>query len=550
MKKKVEALLRHELEELAAKGILPAEDNVAVSIPQNKDFGDFSTNVSMIMASKAKKNPREIAVTIVEAIKEHDLFATVEIAGPGFINFALKPSMWAAVLADIVRQREAYGRSDFGGGKKVQVEFVSANPTGPLHVGHGRGAAVGDSLVRLLDAAGFDVQAEYYINDVGNQMNTLGRSVLTRYKQLLGQDVAFPEEGYQGDYIKDLAAAMQERHADGLLDLPEDQAIATCREYAAATILDGIRADLELFSVNFDNWFSEGSLYRDNKVETTLSALREKDMIYEEGGALWFKSSAYGDEKDRVVKKQDGSLTYFAPDIAYHKDKLDRGFAQVIDIWGADHHGYVPRMSAAIQSLGAGKDSFHALLIQMVSLVREGTPVYMSTRAGEFITLREILDEVGKDAARYFFLMRKCDSQLTFDLELAKKKTEENPVFYIQYAHARICSILRNAAAEGLKPELDDARLTVLESEDDQELIKLLATYPDLLEAAAAALEPHRISFYLLELATVFHRFYNKNRVISDDRDLSVARLILMDAVRQVIANALGIMGISAPERM
>ena len=502
-------------------------------------------------AKKAKKSPREVAGIIKQAIEAHsELIEKVEVAGPGFINLFIKPVRWAGLLQEITTLRQDYGKSSYGAKKKVQVEFVSANPTGPLHIGHGRGAAVGDTLVRILDAAGFDVAAEYYINDIGNQMNNLGLSVLARYKEIHGKDSLFPESGYKGDYIKDIAQEMIKIHGDALLDKDHDEAVKVCREYAAQVILEGIKEDLGLFNVHFHKWFSESSLYHDHKVEDALEYLKEKDLSYEADGALWFKTSHFGDEKDRVLKKQDGSLTYFAPDIAYHKDKLDRGFAQVIDIWGADHHGYVPRMKAAITALGATEDCFHALLIQLVSLVRDHKPVSMSTRSGEFVTLREIINEVGKDVARYFFMMRKCDAQLVFDLDLAKKKSDENPVYYIQYAHARICSIIRNAAEQGFAPTLEGANLELLVGGDDLDLIKVLAGYPDIVVSAASDLEPHRIAFYLLDLATAFHRFYNRNRVITEDVPLTSARLVLIDAVRQVIANALALMGIDAPESM
>jgi len=549
MKKRVEALLRQVIDELVSQGQLPAIDSVGLSLPVNRDFGDYTTNVAMIAASKFKRNPRELAGVIKEALEANAIFAAVEVAGPGFINLKLKPEMWTTVLAEIHEHKASFGQSDFGQNQKVQVEFVSANPTGPLHVGHGRGAAVGDTLARILKAAGFDVQREYYINDVGNQMNTLGRSVLLRMRQLDGQTIEFPTDAYQGDYIKDLAAELKDQNP-AILAMAEDEAVAVCRKYAGDAILSGIDADLKQFNVSFDHWFSEGSLYVDDKVAKTIDYLNGRDQLFEEDGALWFKTTAYGDDKDRVLRKQDGALTYFTPDIAYHKDKLDRGFMKIIDIWGADHHGYVPRMTAAIQALGAEKERFQALLIQLVSLVRDGEPVSMSTRSGEFVTLKDVVDEVGKDAARYFFMMRKCDAQLVFDLELAKKKSDENPVFYIQYAHARICSIIRNAAEQGLSVTDGLKHLNRLDGEDDQNLIKLMAGFPDMVAGSARDLEPHRVSFYVQELATAFHSFYNKNRVISDDRELSSARLALVDAVRQVIANALDLMGISAPEKM
>jgi arginyl-tRNA synthetase len=553
MKEKVENLVKFSVGELAENGILPGlpVDSVSITIPSNKEFGDYTTNIAMMSASKVKKPPREIAARIKQSLESRgDIFEKIEIAGPGFINLYLNPSMWVNELKDIVSRRQDYGKSTFGAGAKVQVEFVSANPTGPLHIGHGRGAAVGDTLARILAAAGFTVEAEYYINDIGNQMNILGLSVLMRYRELHGLTITFPEKGYQGDYIKDLARDMQKIHGDALLAKGDDEAIRICREYASEAILKGIQEDLDLFNVHFDQWFSESSLYRDNKVQNALSYLAGKDLSYEEDGALWFRTSKFGDEKDRVLRKQDTSLTYFAPDIAYHKDKLDRGFQKVIDIWGADHHGYVPRMKAAIVALGAPEDCFHALLIQLVSLVRDGKPVSMSTRSGEFVTLREIVDEVGKDVARYFFLMRRCDSQLVFDIDLAKKKSDENPVYYIQYAHARICSIMKNAAEQGFSAEPSATDLGLLSTGDDLELIKNLASYPDVVVSAAADLEPHRIAFYLLDLATAFHRFYNRNRVISENGSLTMARLVLVDAVRQVLKNALALMGIDAPESM
>ena len=553
MKETVAALVNKTIADLMEQRSLPPDSrsDFGVSVPANKQFGDFATNAAMILAAAAKRPPREVALIIAAALKAHaETFERVEIAGPGFINLCIHPRRWVGVLTEILKQKGAYGNGTFGAGKKVQIEFVSANPTGPLHVGHGRGAAVGDTLARILKAAGFDVQREYYINDTGNQMNMLGLSVLCRYRELFGLSADFPENGYKGEYIRDIAQELRALHGDSLLELPQEDALARCRAYAGETILAGIRDDLAAFNVSFDHWFNESRLYQENKLEETLGRLKNQDLIYDHEGALWFRSSRFGDEKDRVIRKQDGSLTYFAPDIAYHQDKLERGFAWIIDIWGADHHGYVARMRAAFKALGAPDDCFHALLIQLVALVRGGEPVQMSTRSGEFVTLKEILDEVGKDAARYFFMMRRCDSHLVFDLELAKKKGEENPVYYIQYAHARICSILRKAAEQALVPDPDGADPSLLDQGDDLDMVKLLASFPDTVLSAAADLEPHRIAFYLLDLATAFHRFYNKNKVISDDYALTRARLILIDAIRQVIANGLALMGISAPETM
>jgi len=554
MKDKVEYILNNALKRLLDNNIItvPEDTKINVSIPADKSFGDYATNAAMVLAKPSKKNPRELAALIISEIQGiSTLFSKIEPAGPGFINLHVKTEAWAGVLEEIAQKKENFGKTDFGLKKKVQIEFVSANPTGPLHVGHGRGAAVGDTLARILDAAGYEVQREYYINDTGNQMNMLGLSVFSRYMELSGdKKIEFPDSGYKGEYITGLAKELKAVNGDKLMHMPQSDAVALCREYAGSSILAGIRKDLEEFAVKFDNWFSESTLYKDNQVEKTIEEMKSKGFAYEEEGALWFKSTVFGDEKDRVLRKTDGSLTYFAPDIAYHKEKLGRGFSKIIDIWGADHHGYVPRMSAAMKAIGADDDCFHALLIQLVSLVRSGEPVQMSTRSGEFITLKEVVDEVGKDAARYFFMMRRCDSHLVFDLELAKKKGEENPVFYIQYAHARICSIIRKAMLLEQNPEKGLKYLKKLITDDEIDIMKMLAKYPDTIISSASDLEPHRIAYYILELSTAFHRFYNKNKVISEDAELSAARLLLIDCVRQVIVNCLDLMGIDAPETM
>ncbi len=553
MKDKVEAVLNEVLNKILADGNITIPENFkpGINLPAEKQFGDYATNAALMLAKPSKKNPRELATLISEKIQDSsDLFTKVEVAGPGFINFFVKADAWAGILEEVNKEKGHFGRSGFGAGKKVQIEFVSANPTGPLHVGHGRGAAVGDTLARILEAAGFDVQREYYVNDTGNQMNMLGLSVLSRYRELLGQTSVFPENGYKGDYIKGTAEEIHRIYGESLLDMPEAEAVSVCRDYAGKNILEGIDNDLREFNVNFDMWFSESVLYKDDMVGKTLETMKDKGLTFEDDGALWFKSTAYGDEKDRVLRKSDGALTYFAPDIAYHKNKLERGFKKIIDIWGADHHGYVPRMSAAMRALGADNDCFHALLIQLVSLVRAGEPVQMSTRSGEFITLKEVVDEVGKDAARFFFMMRRCDSHLVFDLELAKKRGEENPVFYVQYAHARICSIVKKAALSDQKSETGLKYLKKLLTDDEIDLMKMIAQYPDTVVSAASDLEPHRIAYYVLDLATVFHRFYNKNKVIGEDYELSAARLLLVDCVRQVIANCLLMMGVDAPESM
>jgi arginyl-tRNA synthetase len=475
----------------------------------------------------------------------------VDIAGPGFINFYLKPGAWHPVLREIHECDLRYGASDRGRGEKIQVEFVSSNPTGPLHVGHGRGAAVGDSVANILDFCGYAVQREYYINDSGRQVQTLGRSAFLRYRELLGETVSFPQEFYQGDYIRDIAARIRDQYGDGLLREKESEAVMTCARIAADGILAGIRNDLSVFGVSFDEWFSEQSLYDSGKVDQIIAGFRANGTIYEHDGALWFKTSAYGDEKDRVVVRGNGQTTYFASDIAYHQDKFSRGMKRVIDVWGADHHGYIPRMTAAIEACGHDRSQFHVILVQLVNLLRGGEPVAMSTRAGEFVTLREVIDEVGRDAARFIFLTRHYDSPLDFDLEIAKQQTNENPVYYVQYVHARISSIVRKAAEQGIEDiRWDDAAMALLQEPEDIQLIKTLARYPETVAASAEYLEPHRITYFLMGLAAAFHAYYNKHRVLSDDPLLSSGRLYLVEAVRKVIRNGLTLLGVSAPEKM
>ena len=541
-------LLAHE------KGKLPSADfpEVNVDVPKLEIHGDFSTNVAMLMAAVQKMAPRKIAAAIVDQLNDANQFLNkVDIAGPGFINFYLKPGAWHPVLREIHECDLRYGASDRGRGEKIQVEFVSSNPTGPLHVGHGRGAAVGDSVANILDFCGYAVQREYYINDSGRQVQTLGRSAFLRYRELLGETVSFPQEFYQGDYIRDIAARIRDQYGDGLLREKESEAVMTCARIAADGILAGIRNDLSVFGVSFDEWFSEQSLYDSGKVDQIIAGFRANGTIYEHDGALWFKTSAYGDEKDRVVVRGNGQTTYFASDIAYHQDKFSRGMKRVIDVWGADHHGYIPRMTAAIEACGHDRSQFHVILVQLVNLLRGGEPVAMSTRAGEFVTLREVIDEVGRDAARFIFLTRHYDSPLDFDLEIAKQQTNENPVYYVQYVHARISSIVRKAAEQGIEDiRWDDAAMALLQEPEDIQLIKTLARYPETVAASAEYLEPHRITYFLMGLAAAFHAYYNKHRVLSDDPLLSSGRLYLVEAVRKVIRNGLTLLGVSAPEKM
>ncbi len=546
--------LNRTLEQCGERGLfhIPSGFEVELEVPRVEAHGDFATNVALNLAKPNRCSPIDIAASFVEQLADGDgLFAKVEIAGPGFINLVISPSAWLEILGEIHRLDQNYGRSDLGHGKYAQVEFVSANPTGPLHVGHGRGAAVGDALASILEATGHRVEREYYINDAGAQIETLGRSVFLRYRELLGRQVEFPETCYQGDYIVVLARELQEIHGDSYLDVSEEKALPLFSDYAGKRILEGIRSDLEEFGVNYDRWFSEKSLYDNGAVERVIDTLKESGHIYEKDGALWFRSTALGDEKDRVVVRANGITTYFASDLAYHQDKYLRGFDLVINLWGADHHGYMDRMYAGVMALGKKREALKLLLVQLVNLLRKGEQVTMSTRAGEFVTLKDVLDEVGRDAARFIFLTRRSDSPLDFDLELAKEKTADNPVYYVQYAHARISSIIR--LAEKRKLVLDDpegsdtSRLTLPE---EMALIKQLSLYPEVLENSASFLEPHRIPYYLTQLASAFHSYYKHHRIIQDDLGLARARYHLVKAIRIVIRNGLGLLGVSAPEKM
>jgi arginyl-tRNA synthetase len=451
----------------------------------------------------------------------------------------------------VLTQGSTYGACNLGRGKKVQVEFVSANPTGPLHVGHGRGAAVGDSVASILAFCGYDVQREYYINDSGRQIQTLGRSVLLRAKEQLGQDIAFPEECYQGDYIRDLAREIIETKGEAFINGDETEVLEACARYAAAANIAVIRQVLLDFGIDFQHWFSEQSLYDSGRVDQILERMKASGRVYFQEGAWWFKSSAYGDEKDRVVIRANGQTTYFASDIAYHQDKFARGFETVIDVWGADHHGYIPRMTAAVAAGGQSPDQFQVILVQLVNLLRGGQPVAMGKRSGEFVTLKDVIDEVGRDAARFIFLTRDYASPLDFDLEVAKQKNNDNPVYYVQYVHARIASILRKAADQGIGPPGWRASAgTLLTAPEEIQLIKAMARYGEILALAAETLAPHRVTFYLINLAALFHAYYNKHRVLEGDTELTHARLCLILAVQTVIRNGLTLLGVSAPEQM
>ena len=554
MKNRIKKLIIEAASKAHAKGLLSSADFPEVNLekPKVEAHGDFSTNFAMIMASLQKMPPRKVAQAIVDHLNDSGrLLEKIEIAGPGFINFYVTPAAWHPVLLEIQKTDRRFGASDLGGGERVQVEFVSSNPTGPLHVGHGRGAAVGDSVANILAFCGYDVQREYYINDSGRQIQTLGRSVFLRYRDLFGKSAPFPEDCYQGDYIREIAVRIKEQQDDGLLHREEDEAVMHCARAAAGDIMEGIREDLALFGVSFDEWFSEQSLYDAGEVDRILAESREHGIIYEKDGALWFRTSDLGDEKDRVVVRQNGQTTYFASDIAYHNDKYRRGFQRVIDVWGADHHGYIPRMQAAIEACGHKRNQFQVILVQLVNLLRGGQPVAMSTRAGEFVTLRDVIDEVGKDAARFIFLTRHYESPLDFDLEVAKQQTNENPVYYVQYVHARISSIIRKAVENGMEDvQWDETAIARLMEVEEIQLIKILAQYPETVAASAEKLEPHRITFFLMNLAAAFHAYYNKHRVLSEDPVLSRGRLVLVESIRKVIRNGLALLGVDAPDKM
>ena len=554
MKRKLRDIVQAAARQAYVDGQLPSDafPDVDIEEPKNEAHGDFSTNLALIMAKVQKMAPRKIAEILKPYLEgATDWVQNVDIAGPGFINFSVAPDAWWPVLETIHAADERYGASAFGEGRKIQVEFVSSNPTGPLHVGHGRGAAVGDSVARILAFSGYAVQREYYINDSGRQIRTLGLSVLLRYRELFGESVEFPETCYQGDYIVDLARALKERDGDRLLSQTEDDAITACARYAAGLIIAGIREDLLEFGVTFDQWFSEQSLYDTGRVEACIARLREKQQVYEKDGALWFNTTAFGDEKDRVVVRNNGITTYFASDIAYHQEKFERGFDRVIDVWGADHHGYIPRMKAAVEATGTAPERFQVILVQLVNLLRGGEPVAMSTRAGEFVTLQDVVREVGRDAARFLFLTRHYDSPLDFDLEVAKQKSNDNPVYYVQYVHARIASIRRKAGVDlpdGIP--LDSQALKALTTPEDVQLIKQLNRFPEIIEAGTRFMEPHRVTFYLMTLAGAFHSYYNRQRVLTEDPLATRGRLYLVTAVQKVIRNGLTLLGVSAPEQM
>jgi len=585
LKHQLQSLIEQSLHQLINDGDLQdsALPEIQIDRTKQREHGDYSCNIAMVMARIAKRPPRDLATMIVAALPASELIERVELAGPGFINFFLTPAAMQGVVHDILAAGDDYGHSDIGADQKVIIEFVSANPTGPLHVGHGRGAAYGDALARVLRAAGYDVHTEYYVNDAGRQMNILAVSVWLRYLELCGEEFDFPANGYQGDYVWDIAASIhrarqeelhrkiddvfvgvppdeplggdKEAHIDGLIhraqELLGDDDYLLVFNQGLEEITDNIRRDLAEFGVEYDRWYSERSLYEIGEVDKAITTLHKGGYIYELDGAQWFRSTDFGDEKDRVLVRDNGQTTYFASDIAYHLDKLERGFDRLIDIWGADHHGYVARVKAALHALDADKDRFEVLLVQFAILYQGGERLAMSTRSGEFVTLRELRNEVGNDAARFFYVMRKTEQHMDFDLDLAKSESSDNPVYYVQYAHARICSVMGQLAERGHNAEdLASATLDSLKEEHETELLNQLSRYPEVIENAAQHHEPHQLAYYLRELANTFHTYYNSHQFLVDDESLRNARLALIIATRHVLAGGLNLLGVSAPETM
>ncbi len=546
-------VVRQALQSIVQEMGLTFPEKITIEPPRDaKHGGDLAANVAMMLAKEAKMPPRALAESMAEKLQASAFVSCVEVAGPGFLNVTLTPEFWQENLLFMESAGENYGANVADEKKKVQVEFVSANPTGPLHIGHGRGAAVGDSVARILQFAGHQVQREYYINDAGNQMRLLGLSVWLRARELRALPVEFPESFYKGEYIIDIAKEVLEKYTD-VLEMDAEKGQDICYEYAMKSIMDGIQQDLTDFRVGHDVWFSEKSLVQRGAIDAAFAALKEAGLSYEKDGALWFATESLGDDKDRVLRKSDGSLTYFASDIAYHHDKFKRGFEYLIDVWGADHHGYIPRMRAAITAIGHEQKDFDVILIQLVNLLKNGKPVSMSTRAGTFDTLAEVVAEVGVDAARFMFLSRKSDSSLDFDLELVTQRSMDNPVYYVQYAHARICALLRRGAERGmtLSEKTAMADVAVLTHADDLALIRMAARFPAVVKLAAQNLGPQFVSHYLTEFAGMLHSFYGRQPILQEDNvPLSKARLALLRIVGKVLANGLDLLGVSAPDAM
>lgn len=549
-----QALKEAIAEAIIAAGLAQREEIpvIVLEVPKEKAHGDLATNAAMQLSRIAKKNPRQIAEELIKHLDYAKAgIEQAEIAGPGFINFRLGKSYLYPVIEQVYSQGENYGRVDAGQGERIQMEFVSANPTGSLHLGHARGAAVGDALCNVLDFAGYEVTREYYINDAGNQVVNLCKSIEARYLQELGQDVPMPEDGYHGEDIKGFAKELVAEKGDALLSMKAEEREAFLRSYGLEKELAKIKRDLGRFRVDFDVWFSETSLYEDGQVEASLAELRDKGQTYEQDGATWLRTTDYGDDKDRVLVKNDGTYTYLTPDIAYHRNKYDRGFNRLINIWGADHHGYIPRVKAAMQALGKNPEQLTVLIAQMVSLFQDGEKVKMSKRTGKAVTMVDLMDEVGVDAIRYFFTMRSMDSHLDFDMDLAISTSNENPVYYVQYAHARICSIFRQAEEQGVAiPQPNAVNFSKLTAEHEYDLLRKMGELPEEIAVAANSYAPHRLVRYVYELAAMLHSYYRAERVITEDAEQTAARLVLLGAVRTVIANVLRLIGVSAPERM
>lgn len=550
----IKEILLGSIEKNIRQGNFQIKDipKIILLTPKNKSHGDLSTNIAMQLSRELKAKPLDIANFIINSLDiQGTIVDKVKIAGPGFINFWLSENWLYKVIDEIREQGEDFGKVNLGKGKRVQVEFVSVNPTGPLHVGHGKCAAVGDALSSILKTAGYEVEKEYYINDQGKQIDILGQSVQTRYNNFLGEKEEFPAGGYKGEYIFDIAKEVIDKFQDKYKGRNDKETQEFFKEFTLKKILSGIKKDLKNFGVEFDVWFSERSLYGQNKLQEVIKLLKQRDFLYEKEGALWLKSTDFGDEKDRVVIRENNIPTYFASDIVYHQNKYQRGFDKVIDIWGADHHGYIKRMKAAAQALGYPEGFLDVLIVQFVTLIKDGKEVGMSTRGGEFVTLRDLIREVGKDVARYFFLMRSYDSHTEFDLDVAKSQSMENPVYYIQYAYARICSIIKKAELEGIKiGKNKEVNLRLLDKKEEIELIKKLSSLKEVIKKSALSWKPHILTTYLHNLASSFHKYYTVYRVITEDIELTKARLILIDCTRIVLLNTLKILGISAPESM
>ncbi|NOX42815.1 MAG: arginine--tRNA ligase [Gammaproteobacteria bacterium] len=588
MKQHLIELINNALYELKKERVIPEDFVPSINVDRTRDpsHGDYASNIAMMLAKQARRKPRDLADLLVSKFADSDKVTKVEVANPGFINFFINQDTQLNTIKNILETGDEYGQLTLGADKHVQVEFVSANPTGPLHVGHGRGAAYGATVANLLEAAGFKVHREYYVNDAGRQMDILAASVWLRYLELCGEELAFPSNAYKGDYVFDIAATVHREHADAMrhpgqdvmqglpIDAQADgsgdkeahidaviskmKQLLSASEYRIVfdagllTIIDDIKKDLAEFGVIYDDWFSERSLMESGSVDVAIDRLKENNYIYEKDGALWFRTSDFGDEKDRVIVRENGQKTYFASDIAYHMNKLERGYDRVVDVWGADHHGYVPRVKAALEALGDDPAKLDVLLVQFAILYRGGEKAQMSTRSGEFVTLRELRQEVGNDAARFFYVMRKCEQHLDFDLDLAKSKSNENPVYYIQYAYARICSVFRQLDEKGFKYD-DQAglqHLSMLQESHEQALITRLSRFPEVIETSAINYEPHQLAYYLRDLANELHTYYNAHQFLVGDPNLRNARMVLIAATRQVLTNGLKIIGVSAPEVM